>query len=69
MFKDYENLEAINENKDLIHNIYTFVSLIEKYCDSVQSNQKNDCEKSVYMITSSIRKYGKDAYNCMERGD
>lgn len=69
MFKDYANLEVINENKNFIHNIRTFVSLMDEYCESVQSNQRDNYENSVYMIMSSIRKYGKEAYNCMERGD
>ena len=50
MFKDYANLEVINENKDFIHNIRTFVSLMNEYCESVQSNQRDKYENSVYMI-------------------
>lgn len=62
MFKDYANLEVINENKDFIHNIRTFVSLMDEYCESVQLNQRDKYENSVYMIMNSIRKYGKEAY-------
>ena len=69
MFVNKYNIEALDECKEIISAVRNFVGHLDSYIQSDENFHDNCFAFVMQMISESIVEYGKEAYNCLERGD